>query len=177
MDPHPATRGRPVTTSKAPTAEASLRAAVREAHGVLKDMRGVLADLRAERRAVEQLLDGIPGRVDERIERQVVEGLEALGRQTEQAMDASVAKVGREFDRLAAIFLGTDERARAEGREPLETLVLRNREAAGLPEVVHRCPPLGASLMPCCAQWPSDIPRTDRLTMDPALVTCTGRSS
>ena len=177
MDPHPATRGRPVTTSKAPTAEASLRAAVREAHGVLKDMRGVLADLRAERRAVEQLLDGIPGRVDERIERQVVEGLEALGRQTEQAMDASVAKVGREFDRLAAIFLGTDERARAEGREPLETLVLRNREAAGAPEIVHLSPTAGSPYTVCCSRSPFDIPRTDRLTEDPGLVTCTGSPS
>lgn len=61
-----------MTTLKATTAEASLRTAVREAHGVLKDMRSVLADLRQERRAVEQLLDGIPARVDERIERQVV---------------------------------------------------------------------------------------------------------
>ncbi len=174
MDPHPATRGRPVTTSKAPTAEASLRAAVREAHGVLKDMRGVLADLRAERRAVEQLLDGIPAKVDERIERQVVEGLAELGTQTDKAMRASVAKVISEFDHLAEIILGKDEEARGEGRESLETLILRNREAAGAPEVVHRCPPLGASLMPCCARFPSEIPRVDRLTMDPGLVTCTG---
>lgn len=163
-----------MTTSKATTAEDSLRAAVREAHGVLKDMRGVLAELRQERRAVEHLLDGIPARVDERIERQVVEGLEALGRKTEQAMDASVAKVGREFDRLAAIFLGTDEKARSEGREPLEALVLRNREAAGAPEVVHRCPPLGASLMPCCARRPFEVSILDRLTEDAELVTCTG---
>ena len=161
-------------TSKATTAEAGLRDAIREAHGVLKDMRGVLAEFRQERRAVEQLLDGIPGRVDERIERQVVKGLAELATQTDKAMRASVAKVISEFDHLAEIILGKDEKARGDGREPLETLILRNREAAGAPEVVHRCPSLGASLMPCCARFPSEIPRVDRLTMDPGLVTCTG---
>ncbi len=34
-----------------------------------------------------------------------------------------------------------------------------------------------ASLMPCCARFPSEIPRVDRLTMDPSLVTCTGSPS
>ena len=166
-----------MTTTKATTAEASLRAAVREAHGVLKDMRGVLADLRQERRAVEQLLDGIPARVDERIERQVVEGLAELANKTDQAMRASVAKVISEFDRLAALFLGKDDEARGEGREPLETLILRNREAAGAPEIVHLSPTTGSPYTVCCSRSPFDIPRTDRLTEDPGLVTCTGKPS
>lgn len=161
-------------TSKATTAEAGLRDAIREAHGVLKDMRGVLAEFRQERRAVEQLLDGLPARVDERIERQVVKGLAELATQTDKAMRASVAKVISEFDRLAELFLGKDEKTRGPGRESLEALVLRNREAAGAPEVVHRCPPLGASLMPCCARRPFEVSSLDRLTEDAELVTCTG---
>lgn len=166
-----------MTTPKAVAAEESLRAAVREAHGVLKDMRGVLAELRQERRAVEQLLDGIPGRVDERIERQVVKGLAELGTQTDKAMRASVARVISEFDRLAELFLGKDEEARGEGREPLETLILRNREAAGAPEIVHLSPTTGSPYTVCCSRSPFDIPRTDRLTEDPGLVTCTGTPS
>jgi hypothetical protein len=126
-----------VTTSKAITAEASLRAAVRDAHGVLKDMRGVLADLRQERRAVEQILDGIPARVDERIEHQLTDDLAELGQQTDKAMRASVAKVISEFDRLAAICLGKDDATRGEGREPLEDLVLRAREAGTIARIAR----------------------------------------
>lgn len=166
-----------MTTTKATTAETSLRDAVREAHGVLKDMRGVLAELRQERRSVEQLLDGIPSRVDERIERQVVEGLAELGTQTDKAMRASVAKVISEFDRLADIFLGKDEKTRGPGRESLEELILRNREAAGAPEIVHLSPTAGSPYTVCCSRSPFDIPRTDRLTEDPGLVTCTGSPS
>jgi len=104
------------------TAE-ELRELIREGHALLKDMR-------AERRAIEQLLDGIPARVDARIEERVKAGLEELGEQTKAAMDASVAKVGREFDRLEAILLGTDPASRRQGKPPLEELF---RERAGGP--------------------------------------------
>ena len=39
---------------------------------------------------------------------------------------------------------------------------------------VHACPPDGLGLMPCCGRTPFEVPRTDRLTLDPALVTCSG---
>jgi hypothetical protein len=39
-------------------------------------------------------------------------------------------------------------------------------------EVVHRCPPDGAALMPCCGKAPFDVPRYHRMTVDPELVTC-----
>lgn len=39
---------------------------------------------------------------------------------------------------------------------------------------VHACPPEDAGLMPCCDRTPFDAPRTDRMTADPNLVTCTG---
>lgn len=41
-------------------------------------------------------------------------------------------------------------------------------------EIVHRCPPGGAATMPCCGRTPFEVPATDRLTLDNALVTCHG---
>jgi len=102
---------------------AALREATREAHEALKD-------LRTERRAVEQLVAGIEGRVQravaDLIEAQVAEQVAALGKVTEKAMADSVAKVGREFDRLAAIYLG-------HGDEDRGTLEEQTRRA-----VAHR---------------------------------------
>lgn len=84
----------------------TLRALIREAHETLRD-------LRTERRAVEQLLAGIEARVQRAvgslIETQVTEQVAALGEATDKAMRESVAKVGREFDRLAGIYLGHDD--------------------------------------------------------------------
>jgi hypothetical protein len=40
------------------------------------------------------------------------------------------------------------------------------------PEIVHACPPLGPAVTTCCGRTPFDLPRTDRLTNDPAAVTC-----
>ena len=107
-------------------AVADLREAIREAHGVIKDMR-------TERRAIEALLDGIPARVDARIEHQLVADLEVLGRRTKQAMDASVARVNREFDRLADILMGRDPESRAAGRAPLDELIPRAVQAGAIP--------------------------------------------
>lgn len=45
------------------------------------------------------------------------------------------------------------------------------REAAAS-EVTHRCPPTGSGIMPCCGRAPFEVPRTDRMTLDPSLVTC-----
>lgn len=38
--------------------------------------------------------------------------------------------------------------------------------------IVHACPPDGTQLTPCCGETPFDLPRTDQITLDPALVTC-----
>lgn len=43
-------------------------------------------------------------------------------------------------------------------------------EARG--EVTHRSPRLGAGVTPCCGRSPFDLPGTDRMTIDEALVTC-----
>ncbi len=39
-------------------------------------------------------------------------------------------------------------------------------------ETTHMCPPDGGNVMPCCSLTPWEVPRTDRMTLDPALVTC-----
>jgi hypothetical protein len=41
-------------------------------------------------------------------------------------------------------------------------------------ETVHACPPDGSRVTPCCGESPFDLPRTDRITEDPAQVTCDG---
>lgn len=39
-------------------------------------------------------------------------------------------------------------------------------------EVVHACPPPGSGLTPCCGRTPFELLRTDRMSGDPAAVTC-----
>lgn len=41
-------------------------------------------------------------------------------------------------------------------------------------ETVHACPEDDDALTPCCGFSPFELPRTDRLTLDPELVTCDG---
>lgn len=45
-------------------------------------------------------------------------------------------------------------------------------KTATLNAVTHLCPPDGTQVTPCCDQTPFDLPRTDRITEDPSLVTC-----
>ena len=39
-------------------------------------------------------------------------------------------------------------------------------------EKVHDCPRNGESVTLCCGRSPFELPRTDRMTLDPDLVTC-----
>lgn len=104
----------------------ALRAATREAHEAIRGLREVLRDVALERRAVQQLLDGIEGRVKrsvgEEIERQVETQVEALTGQTRKAMNMAVEKVFGEFDRIQAILTG---RERPDGSS-LEELTRRH---------------------------------------------------
>jgi len=40
--------------------------------------------------------------------------------------------------------------------------------------VVHASPPQGHATTPCCSTSPFELPGTDRMTLDPEYVTCTG---
>jgi len=115
---------RPVRLSPEPdTADEvkALREATREAHAVLRD-------LRHERRAIERSLVEVHERVrqavGDQIEREVAAQVARLGKVTEKAMRDSVAKVGREFDRLERILTGCED----DDRPPLEDQL---REIAG----------------------------------------------
>ena len=45
-------------------------------------------------------------------------------------------------------------------------------------EVTHQCPPDGGGgLMPCCGLTPFEAPKTDRMTLEPGLVTCAWMAS
>jgi hypothetical protein len=41
-------------------------------------------------------------------------------------------------------------------------------------EVVHLCPPGDEGWTPCCDRTPFELPKSDRMTLDPTLVTCSG---
>ncbi|RBQ21569.1 hypothetical protein DP939_02335 [Spongiactinospora rosea] len=102
-----------VDLSTIETVCAELRELVREAHGVTGDLRKAVKDAR---RTVES---DIAQTMEAEVKRQVAE----LGEVTAEAMRNSVAKVGREFDRLEAIFLGADPQSKRKGRPPLEDLI------------------------------------------------------
>lgn len=44
--------------------------------------------------------------------------------------------------------------------------------SAAVGETTHACPADGAAVTPCCGRSPFELPMTDRMTLDPALVTC-----
>jgi len=83
-----------------------IQSAIGEGHGLLKD-------LRVETRQARRM---IPMIVSKRINTEVEKQLDELSGATQRAMDASVAKVGREFERLESVFLGTDREGRREGK-------------------------------------------------------------
>jgi len=42
------------------------------------------------------------------------------------------------------------------------------------PRIVHRCPPVGEAVTPCCGRTPFELPGFERMATDPQLVTCPG---
>lgn len=50
--------------------------------------------------------------------------------------------------------------------------VLAQMEVAEGWTTIHRCPPGESGLMPCCGKTPFEVPRSDRMTLDGAKVTC-----
>jgi chromosome segregation ATPase len=85
---------------------AELKEAVRQAHETLKD-------LRAERKEIENKFLDLGSVVDDavgkRINLAVSINVEELEKATSKAMRDSVARVVREFDRLAEILLGVGD--------------------------------------------------------------------
>ena len=67
-----------------------------------------------------------------------------------------------------------DQQRATERRAAIGKLMARWRTARELSEVTHQCPPDGDIFMPCCGFTPFDVPRTGRITENPALATCHG---
>lgn len=105
----------------------ALREATRQAHEVLRD-------LRTERRAVQQLLAEVDGRVQravsDLIQDAVKRDIEALGQVTEKAMRDAVVRVEGEFDRLASILTGREKDSK---HGPLEDLIRRHVATQDVP--------------------------------------------
>jgi hypothetical protein len=76
--------------------------------------------------------------------------------------------------RSAAIRI-TDEMDDADRVRMTGLLMIIDRlteDTATQTEITHACPPGDAACTPCCGRTPFELPRTDRLTLDPTLVTC-----
>jgi hypothetical protein len=58
--------------------------------------------------------------------------------------------------------------------DPERAAVLRQNLAGpeAAREVVHACPPHGSGLTSCCGRTPFELLRTDRMSANPASVTC-----
>lgn len=97
-------------------ATAEAREVIRQAHEATKDLRQVVTEAKAF----------IARDIEADIKAQVHEQITALGEATAKAMEKSVEKVGKEFERLEAIYLGKDRRARREGVLPLEEVLRRS---------------------------------------------------
>lgn len=93
------------------------REVIREAHGVSRDLRQMITETR------QLIASGTEEAMRERLNAEVKEAVDALGRETEKAMRAAVERVSQKFDGLAAILTGTDRQARRQGKPPLEDLI------------------------------------------------------
>lgn len=98
------------------------RHVISQAHEATRDLRQVVVEARTLIRTETE------GRVREELQAAVADQVAALGETTKEAMDAAVARVGREFSRLERLYLGLED----DGKPSIEGLVRRsaaNRKA------------------------------------------------
>lgn len=92
--------------AKTPAEEAEeLRAATREAHEAMKDMRGLIREMAT---VEERLRETAATVFAERIEEQVAAGLAQYSESISTAIDNATEAVDRRFDTIASIMLGED---------------------------------------------------------------------
>jgi hypothetical protein len=89
-----------------------LREEIREARGILKDLRREIKDAR----------ELIPLLTDELFTTTVQKQVAELSKVTEEAMRLSVEKITKSFDNLGATLLGEDRISRRKGKVPLPDL-------------------------------------------------------
>ncbi|MDQ0829523.1 hypothetical protein QF032_001367 [Streptomyces achromogenes] len=100
------------TTEDLERTRAQLQDEVREA-------RGLLQDLRHEIKTAREL---VPLLAKERFEAEVKKQVAELAEATKEAMDRAVTKVNTSFENLAATLLGEDRASRRKGAVPLPDL-------------------------------------------------------
>ena len=89
---------------------------------------------------------------------------------------ADLATARREAEEARARLLAADTaRERSYAMEDcvvaLEALLAATAEPAAV-SIIHACPVSGHALTPCCGRSPFDIPSSDRITLNAAVVTC-----
>jgi hypothetical protein len=104
--------------------------AARKAQEAAREANSALSALEQQRKAVEALRADLASVVQNRcntlINEEVSRQLGEMGEQTRAAMDASVAKVGKEFERLEKMYLGTDPE---NGKASIPDLLEQARDA------------------------------------------------
>jgi hypothetical protein len=98
----------------------------------LREVNGTLKDIRAERRAVEDLIARhSPDEVDAQFEAAVTEGLKDFSVSLDTAIKGATQAVYNRFDVIAGICLGEDAVSQRDGKEPLEVLIRQYVRARG----------------------------------------------
>jgi len=115
------------TIDRLATATQDAREVIAEAHGATRDLRQALAEARDL--LARTVPDAVAAEVDAQVKSFVCTAVQGLSADTRAAMDAAVAKVGREFTRLERLYLGTDAESQREGKPSVEAMIRRSLAA------------------------------------------------
>jgi hypothetical protein len=102
-----------------------LKTILQAGHEMLQGGNEMVRALRAEISAAKLV---VPLMIKDQVEEQLVENLEVMGSSIKEAMDKAVAKVGKEFDKLEALFLGTEGKATRAGMPPLAEVIVNHKQ-------------------------------------------------
>lgn len=97
-----------------------LRELVREAHGVIKDLRLAIKE-------AKQIGSDLPDKVKDYLGQAVSDGLTEYASTLELAIKNADDAVTKRFDMLAAIYLDEDPMSIAEGKETIYDIVARKK--------------------------------------------------
>lgn len=92
---------------------AEMRAVIREAHGVQKDLERTIKEAKALKGAK------LNAEVENRINTVITEGARQIAISMKQTTDEATERVNRRFDLLAGILMGEDARTKREGKPSL----------------------------------------------------------
>lgn len=104
----------------------NLEAAEIRIKDLLTEARGMMKDLRAERRSLEEF---IKNSIREKIELEVTTGLDEYKGTLERAIKLAEEAMFKRFDTIMEVLLGEDKESRREGKEPIVDVLRRYLEA------------------------------------------------